>query len=35
MIKVIVTGISGFVGHRLVFEIDFFNKKNMDVLVVF
>ena len=35
MIKVFVTGISGFVGQRLVFEIDFFNKKNMDVLVVF
>ena len=34
MIKVFVTGISGFVGHRLVSEIDFF-KKNMDVLVVF
>ena len=35
MIKVFVTGTSGFVGQRLVSEIDFFNKKNMNVLVVF
>ena len=35
MIKVFVTGTSGFVGHRLVSEIDILNKKNMNVLVVF
>ena len=35
MIKVFVTGASGFVGQRLVSEIDILNKKNMNVLVVF